>query len=190
MENSFYYLITPLAYTGATQGFTYRSDARIPNAGIVQIPIGRRQVLGVVEGEVARPSFATKPVSSILDLPPIPDDLHQLARWVAGYYACSLSSVWSTILPAGIAKTRREIAPSAAKPAHGLPPPPLTAEQSAALSHIQTSTKSSFLLQGVTGSGKTRVYLELAAKCLAQGQSVIILVPEITLTPQVIAQFE
>ncbi len=190
MEPINYYLITPLAYTGAAKAFTYHSDVPLKPAQIVQIPIGRRIVLGIVDAKVEKPTFNTKPISSTLDLPPVPSDLHLLAGWVADYYAASPSSIWNTILPTGLLKTRRPGKPHKPKTASGLPSSPLAAEQSAALTHIQTSGKSNFLLQGVTGSGKTRVYLELAARTVAEGRSVIILVPEITLTPQIVAQFE
>ena len=190
MQPRYYYLITPLAYTGAAKAFTYHSDASLATGQIVQIPIGRRQVLGVIEKTVEKPAFTTKAVSQILELPPIPDDLQALSHWTSEYYASSPSSVWSAILPSGLTKTRRKPATETAKSAQGLPGAPLTAEQTVALNHINSSEKTSFLLQGITGSGKTRVYLELAAKNLAAGKSTIVLVPEITLTPQIVAGFE
>ena len=72
-------------------------------------------------------------------------------------------------------------------------PHPPTDEQQAALDAITpslgTETFASFLLHGVTGSGKTEVYLRLAADVLADGGSAILLVPEIGLTPQFLARF-
>ena len=47
-----------------------------------------------------------------------------------------------------------------------------------------------FLLEGVTGSGKTEVYLQLIASCLQRGQQAIVLIPEIGLTPQTLARFQ
>jgi primosomal protein N' (replication factor Y) len=67
--------------------------------------------------------------------------------------------------------------------------PELTAEQSAALSALE-GQGGRFLLHGVTGSGKTEVYLRAAEAVLAAGRTVIILVPEIGLTPQALARFE
>lgn len=185
-----YYLVTPLAYTGSAGAFTYHYDGPLEPGSVVEVPVGRRQLVGVVTEQVPKPTFATKPVTQTLHLPPLPADLRDLASWMAGYYASSPGMVWSTMLPAGLTRTRRAATETAPKTAAGLPPLTLTSEQVAALQAIRTSPKSSFLLQGVTGSGKTRVYLELTAEALAAGRSVVILVPEITLTPQTVGQFE
>ena len=70
----------------------------------------------------------------------------------------------------------------------------LTAEQQQALNSIMESVNNNssqtFLLKGVTGSGKTEVYLQAIAEILEQGQGAIVLVPEISLTPQTIARFK
>ncbi|MBR5888924.1 MAG: primosomal protein N' [Akkermansia sp.] len=83
-----------------------------------------------------------------------------------------------------------------AGPEHFAPTSPLTLneEQSAALQHINTAFDTGLtqpiLLQGVTGSGKTEVYLQAAQRAMEQGKGVLILVPEISLTPQTMARFK
>jgi primosomal protein N' (replication factor Y) len=68
--------------------------------------------------------------------------------------------------------------------------PELTADQARALRAIATAPPGErLLLHGVTGSGKTEVYLQAAAATLAEGRGVIVLVPEIALTPQIVARF-
>ena len=64
----------------------------------------------------------------------------------------------------------------------------LTEDQARAVQIIQTDERTVQLLHGVTGSGKTEIYLTMIAKCLQQGQSSVFLVPEISLTPQMLSQ--
>ncbi len=67
-----------------------------------------------------------------------------------------------------------------------------TPEQAAVIEALRASAKgfSASLLEGVTGSGKTEVYLQLAADAVARGEQVLVLVPEIGLTPQLLARFK
>jgi primosomal protein N' (replication factor Y) (superfamily II helicase) len=85
-------------------------------------------------------------------------------------------------------------ASGAAAPAGGAgfdPPPVLTAAQEQAVTRIDAASGSyaAFVLQGATGSGKSEVYLQCAARALQRGQSALVLVPEIALTPQLIERF-
>lgn len=68
--------------------------------------------------------------------------------------------------------------------------PPLTPDQVEALKAIKSHAEKPILLQGVTGSGKTRIYVELIKEQLAQGRQVLFLVPEITLTTQLVSRME
>jgi primosomal protein N' (replication factor Y) len=193
MEQStrYYLVVSPLAYTGKAQEFTYHHDAALEPGQVVAITLGQRKSLAVVRAlSKKQPSFKTKPIVGVVEVPPLPPYLMRLAEWLGDYYASSLSAAWSTLLPTGLAKKRRlrkvrEIAPGA-----GLPKDLLTKEQAAALRFIANDERTTQLVEGVTGSGKTRLYLELAAETLAAGRSVIVLVPEITLTPQLVGQFE
>lgn len=192
MATKNYVVVSPLTYTGAeTRGFTYDSgEQELPVGQIVKVPLGRRQSLGVVtQINLPKPEFATKPVSEVLDLPPLPAHITNLATWMQDYYYASAKSVWQTLLPAGITRKRRikevEPSPLTLKPSTE----PLTAEQEAAIKVVETGQRPTTLIRGVTGAGKTRIYMELVATELAKGNSAIILVPEIALTPQLLALF-
>ncbi len=82
-------------------------------------------------------------------------------------------------------------APVAAAPAAGPAAPPLNDEQRAAAERIESSLGQfgAFVLQGVTGSGKTEVYLRVTEAALARGTGALVLVPEIGLTPQLVGRF-
>jgi len=194
-----YYDVVPLAYTGEATVFTYHGPANLSEGALVTIPLSRRSVTGVVIKSVPKPKFTTRPITDVLNLPPVSAGLRELAAWLSDYYAASPSSIWSTMLPAGLTRKRRATktgtAPAGPPPEPALPAtltnmPPLTDEQAAALHKIRSSNLSAHLIQGVTGSGKTRLYLELATEALSAGRSVLVLVPEITLTPQTVAAFE
>jgi len=171
------------------------------------VPFGRRQVLGVVVGlsessEVAEERLLA-PLRA-LELG-VPVDLVELAEWIAAEYCSTISRALGLVLPPGAARRlsgrkRRAVA----RPRHlpvGTPrpqAPELTADQQAVLEPLLAALEQSGptaagqtprLLHGVTGSGKTEVYLRAAAAALEQGRGAIVLVPEIALTPQIVGRF-
>ena len=172
-------------------------DASADDIGCrVRVPFGRRSVIGVIvelPGDSAYAPAQLKPVEAILPEPRLPADWFRLTEFCAAYYQAPLGEVMLSTLPAGL---RRVDPPKARepKPAKELPlptlAPELTAEQQAALATVREHADgfSPFLLFGVTGSGKTEVYLSLIADALAKGGQVLVLVPEINLTPQLEAR--
>jgi primosomal protein N' (replication factor Y) len=172
------------------EGLTIRPGAR------VRVPFGARQVVGVAleAPRVAQPGPRKyKAVAEVLDAEPLlPDELLELCRFAAGYYQHPLGEVLATALPsalrAGRAATLKARAGAPADP--GEPAPPLTPEQADALRALREAAGFHVtLLEGITGSGKTELYLQRAADVLAAGRQVLVLVPEIGLTPQLAGRF-
>jgi primosomal protein N' (replication factor Y) len=189
-KDEHYYLIVPLTATGRDMdGFTYHSDEVIVPGSIVEIPLGRRSLVGIAIAAVGKPEFTTRPITSVLPYQPVPAHLRDIAEWVARYYAAARSLVWRMMLPAGLTKTRRT--PKGLDPALRPqdPPPPLTDAQVSALKVLEIPGRN-YLIQGVTGSGKTRLYQELCRTTLEAGKSAIVLIPEIALAPQAAERFE
>jgi primosomal protein N' (replication factor Y) len=199
--------VQPMTSTRALLGpFDYLLPAemrgQVGRGSMLVVPFGRRQVLGVVldtaeHSEVPEEKLL-EPVR-ILDLG-LPGDLVDLAEWIAAEYCSTVARALGLVLPPGAARRLSGRKRRAVTPARHLgvgvsspDPPPLTADQQAALEPLldalQSHAARGFLLHGVTGSGKTEVYLRAAAATLAQGRGAIVLVPEIALTPQIVARF-
>lgn len=179
--------VRSVRYHGS-EPLTYACPARLAAGQLVEVELQHETVLGFVGGAVSKPRFRTKTIVQVLDLPPLPAHLLKLATWLIQYYPASMGVVTQQLVPAGFSgKQLAAEAPArfAAPDLNGLPP--LTPEQQAALAAM--SERDNYLLHGVTGSGKTRLYVELAAKMIAQGKSAIILTPEISLTAQLAGRF-
>ncbi|HVB14115.1 MAG TPA: primosomal protein N' [Candidatus Dormibacteraeota bacterium] len=170
----------------------------------VVVPFGRRQVFAfVVELLDESPIAELRPLERIRDEEPVllPHQI-SLAQWIAAHYLCPLPEVLRAMIPpalrTGKATARRRTAPKAVAPkfapvATSLARLDLTSEQEQVFGPIRDaiawSRAEEFLIFGVTGSGKTEVYLAAIKAALAQGKGAIVLVPEISLTPQTEKRF-
>jgi len=180
--------------------FTYLAPAEgpAPTAGdLVKVPFGRRRgVLGLAVGvreEAGRvdavDGAALRRIGAVL--PPayrVDGDRRALLDWMAGYYALPPGEVLPLFhppRPGTRARAARHAAPAYPEDDKVLEP---TADQREALAHVSALLAArrygTMLLHGVTGSGKTEVYLQAAREALDRGRSVLILLPEIALTPQ------
>lgn len=170
------------------QTLTYSHEDRLSIGTIVQVPLRNRKKNGVIIKASKKPEYATKPISQVIDSEPIPEHLIQLAEWLAEYYAVDLGTCVGLMLPPGAQKKRRATttkdASANTKKAH-----PLTDKQKAIVEKILAS-QATHMLRGVTGSGKTRIYIEVAKHVRKNNQGIIILVPEIGLTTQMIDEVQ
>jgi len=186
------------------QAFTYAVPATwegpLQVGQLVKAPLGRRTAIGMVEGLLDELPEGLVQVKELLE--PLPEDcsidanLLRLFRWAKDHYLAPPGEVLRTFFPAPLLKGKTD------KGERARPPTPLagfsspshvslTAAQKQAVQEV-TGHLGNFhpsLLQGVTGSGKTEVYLRLCEEVLRQGGGALILVPEIALTPQTVGRF-
>ena len=188
-----YFEVVPLTYIGTdTSVLTYSYLGDLDCGQAVTIPLRNKKLVGIVTGKVKKPAFATKGIVEKIETRPILSPKYlELAHFISNYYGASLSSVFQTMIPAGLRKKRRDmrkekdIAESLEK-SHKL-----TNEQKKILEDITNSkNKKPNLIFGITGSGKTEIYLQLTEKMIQSGKQTIILVPEVSLTPQTLSRFK
>lgn len=171
---------------------------------LVQVPFRKSQAMGFVvamhpdepEGS-SHKKFEYKEILSISEPNPLIRTQDFLFfKKIADYYQAELGEVLQCAYPKVLfEEKRKEKVPSiSASETHSVNSISLTEEQQKAFDALESSVAKakfqSFLLYGVTGSGKTEVYLKTAESCLKNNKSALILVPEIALTPQLEQRFE
>ena len=166
---------------------TYKADYKLPPGAIILVPMTRWQCLGIIEGLTDKPSFAVKEITSNLGIT-LPKPLLKLRDWLQIYYPSPSGMITQHFLPNVLSQKLHDLGRIKTTKAKTAKQPPLTKEQTQALGIIDG--KGSYLIHGETGSGKTRIYQEVAKRAIDQGKSVIILTPEISLTAQLYKNFE
>ena len=197
--------VEPLTTARALRGpFDYLLPAEMSGVGVgsvVRVPFGRRRTLGVVVGLAETSELPPERLAEPLEAleAGVPAELVRLALWVAREYCSTPSRGLRLVLPAdpGVRKRRSrprvehpEIGESAATPPALLPEQERAVERVVAALDGEAGAPRQLLLHGVTGSGKTEVYLAAVEAALARGRGAIVLVPEIGLAPQAVARFQ
>ena len=182
----------------------YLSEQILAPGTLVRVPLGKRDVPGIVwqvGGSAGAETLELRAVRQAMTaMPPLSDAWRQLVAFSAGYYQRGLGELALAVLPPELRKIdaiqleRRLARLRPGRPADvGAPSlpslPSLSPDQAAAVAALVHQPPAAHLLHGVTGSGKTEVYLQAAAQALAAGRQVLVLVPEINLTPQLEARF-
>ena len=190
---------------GKVEALTYDFDDSLLPGQIVMVPVGKRVAPGIVMKKVAQPDFKTKSILKVLYSKPLPAHLLKTVSFVHDYYLAASGQVVSMILPKGVEKKRRKTEqmfgfamggscrtlssptspslgggpPPSPSPAHASPNIPLNPHQKKALEELQRAPGATKVLFGVTGSGKTNIYLKMALDALERQKSTILLVPDI-----------
>lgn len=183
---------------------TYVTDLPVTVGQLVRVPFGNREVLGVVWGVHAtapdtQSTHTLRQVMAVLEaVAPLSEHWRQLVQFTAHYYQRSLGEVAMAALPPQLRdltpvqlarRFKKPVATAEALTSALQSPWPLSAQQTEVLTQMNEAL-GPFLLHGATGSGKTEVYLQAVARCLAEDPSAqaLMMVPEINLTPQLEAR--
>lgn len=186
--NYYEILVASNKYHGKT-ALTYCSDITLKPGSLVIVPLRSIGVMGVVKKSANKPSFKVLGITKILPCSSLPLELLLLLKWMTAYYPAPLGLLLQSFLPSGLLQQPKNKPDATVSASKAQQPPPLTDEQCVIINKIG-SKSGSYLLHGETGSGKSRVYIELANKQLQIGRSSIILTPEIGLTTQLVRSFE
>lgn len=175
---------------------TYSSNLELLRGQWVQVPLKNKKAFGVVLGEQSssfETNFEIKSVYEQVDSLPIHHEAFlRWLEWMADYYLYPVGLVVESSRPPlekteKVRKSKR--APVVPELEHETPPN-LTVEQQTVINSLSShSGFSTHLIHGVTGSGKTEIYLRMIEKTLSEGKTALVLVPEISLTPQLIHRF-
>ena len=195
--NIFYYDIAvglPLR-----QCFTYKSKDVIKKGKRVIVPFGSKSIVGIVVKKIAKP----KSLKGLKEIISIADEhscfsgsIFEAITWASDYYHHPIGEVFFSFMPTLFRKQNDKIIidlddNTEYKLNEEDKKLKLTKEQNINLSKLNKIEKfSPSLIYGVTGSGKTEIYLQLTEKFILQNKSILILVPEINLIPQLEKRFK
>ena len=195
--NIFYYDIAvglPLR-----QCFTYKSKVAIKKGTRVVVPFGKKSIVGIVVKKISNPNSlkGLKEIISIADNHTCFDkSIFNTILWASEYYHHPIGEVFFSFMPTLLRKKNDKIISSLSKASeYKLNAKDkrfkLTKEQNDNLSKLnKIEGFNPSLIYGVTGSGKTEIYLQLAEKFIKKNKSILVLVPEINLIPQLVKRFE
>ena len=164
---------------------TYSSYENLEVGSVVSVPLKTTLKEAVVVSEVEKPEFETTEIASLSDKVYIVEQM-EMAKFISEYYFSSLSEAISLFIPYKTIGSG-DFSPTESygvKVEVGLKSPLPNLSDAQELAYTQLLKKEKALLFGVTGSGKTEIFITLFAKMLEEGKTSIFLMPEISLTPQ------
>lgn len=188
-------VIIPLKFRDSvTYSVPEGMDGKIVPGSIVRVTVVGRSYSAIVIRLMQTPPIdpaRIKPLQEIVAFPPVSGENMEFLRQVASYYMCSVGDAFRFAAPSTVKAVKKPgkstgTGDTASEKKAG-PLPVLSPEQAAAAGSIRTHFDAgrNVLLHGVTGSGKTEIYITLAAECLSRGLNVLYLVPEIALSRQI-----
>ncbi len=183
-------IVNVLTIAPLDMAYSYNAPDDTPLGAYVCVPFGKREIWGVVWAYGSDEGKTLKDIIEVAECPPMNDETRQFIDKVSGYNIVPKGLILKTaITGANKFKKLKRATPKPYDKHYKLDGgPELTEEQLKAVHEIHAvfDNPRPILLDGITGSGKTEVYLEAVTATMARGQSVLIMVPEIALTTAVI----
>ncbi len=177
-----------------TLTYSIPANLKIQEGQAVKINLRNKISYGIIlELHNETPAFKTREITEIVyEKPVLNHNQLFLLKWISSHHFTPLYKCLKLFLPAKMlqgktVKRRTKKDEQIFKPTKEKT---LTKDQAEAIERILKSSENKFLIQGITGSGKTEIYVKLADEQIKKNQQVLILVPEISLTPQTISYFE
>ncbi|HQR73141.1 MAG TPA: primosomal protein N' [Sulfurovum sp.] len=170
----FYYKVYLLR--SSAPSLTYCSDTKLSIGSVVIVPLKTALKEAVITETTEKPVFETSKIISFLDKAYSAEQM-EMAKFISEYYFSSFSEAISLFMP----YKKREVN-SEKRIVNSVNVPTLSTVQQSAFEQLLQKDKA--LLFGVTGSGKTEIFISLFAKMMSEGKTCIFLMPEISLTPQ------
>lgn len=175
------------------KSFDYQSDIEISAGCRVMVNFAGRKVIAVVIKVKETSEFKVKNILEIIDKRPIIDEQSlRLITWCSNYYVQPIGEVVFASIPKNLRIGKEPVIKKKIEVLEQkIPNITLLDEQHIAINAVTKSLDNygAFLLHGITGSGKTEVYLQIAKEVLRRGKQILVLVPEIGLTPQMVQRF-
>ncbi len=175
---------------------TYKIPEQIKASvgSLVIVPLRNKATPGIIiDIHNQKPDFRTLEINKlVLEKSILNTNQIKLLQWMNDQYFCPKSKLIKLLVPKRVMldKIMKSKEPKSAEQILRTRIKELNEEQSSVIRGINESKLNKFLIQGVTGSGKTEIYLRLAEKYISNQKQVLIVVPEISLTPQTIDYFE
>ncbi len=176
--------------------FDYLCDQNVSIGARVKVPFGQKKVTAIVLSHKKKSDFdKLRSVEEILDQEALLSiEILDFLFWSANYYHHPVGEVLASALPKNLRQGKPAVIKKISTNNNTTSSYTFdaTTEQNKAIKSVLKSENNfhGFLLHGVTGSGKTEVYLSITQALLKKGRQVLVLVPEIGLTPQMISRFE